>query len=167
MNHILSEKAPVRRFLVSNDYIYGLVEGEGCFTLCTHKNNYSVFKVPTFCIQMHIRDRELIKTICNRLHLPNEIYEYQPSNKDGWNRGKTVRLVVREFESLKTKIIPFFYKKLHGNKGIQFEEWINKIGFDSLVSPKFRTLYELYQSGYYENFHGDTFWKKYDTISEI
>lgn len=167
MEHVLSEKIPSRRFLVSNDYIRGLVEGEGCFTMCTHSNKKNFYKIPTFCIQMHIRDRELIKTICNRLRLSNEIYEYQPSNKDGWNRGKTVRLVVREFESLKTKIIPFFYKKLRGNKGLQFEEWINKIGSDVLVSPKFKTLYDLYKLGYYENFLGDTFWEKYDTISEI
>lgn len=153
-----------KRLKISNEYIRGLVEGEGCFTFCS--NGYGR-KVPAFCIAMHIRDSELIYAICNRLRLPNKIYIIGPYRKDGINRGQCSRLMVREYSSLKDIIVPFFYNKLHGHKGRQFNIWLEKIGADSSVSPKFREIYNLYKAGYYDNFPGSKFWEERDSNNHI
>lgn len=151
-----------KRLKISNEYIRGLVEGEGCFTFCTNSGGK---KVPTFCITMHVRDSELIYTICNRLRLPNKIYILGPYRKDGIKRGACIRLMVREYDSLKDIIIPFFYKNLYGHKGKQFELWLEKIGNDPMVSRKFKTIYDLYKSGYYDNFPKQKFWEeRYNNI---
>lgn len=144
------------RFKISNEYLRGLVEGEGSFTFCTNGR----FKIPTFEIQMNERDKELILTLCNRLRLPNEVYEYRARNsKDGYKRSPTVRLIVRELKSLKDIIIPFFYKKLKGHKGVQFDAWLETIGSDPAVSKKFKEIYHLYKSGYYEAYPKEKFWE--------
>ena len=46
-----------------------------------------------------------------------------------------------------------FYKKLRGNKGVQFENWLNKIG-DPEVPYPFRRIYDLYKNGYYDGYLG-------------
>ena len=59
-------------------------------------------------------------------------------------------LVVRKFSSLKNVIVPFFYKKLKGNKGLQFINWLEKIGSDPMVPDIYKLLYRLHSSGYFE-----------------
>lgn len=76
---------------------------------------------------MHERDEYLLELVRDTLKLKNKIYNYELKNMgDGWKRGGKTILIVREFESLKDMIIPLFYKKLRGNKGIQFAEWLGK-----------------------------------------
>ena len=60
-------------------------------------------------------------------------------------------LVVRDFEQLRDIIIPFFYKKLAGYKGIQFMEWLGRIGTDPGISDRFKSLFRLYKLGVYDN----------------
>mgnify|MGYP001607186065 FL=1 len=59
-------------------------------------------------------------------------------------------LIVREVGSIKNTIIPFFYKKLKGNKGKQFLEWLEKFGSDSKVPATFKFIFQLYRSGFYD-----------------
>ena len=163
-NLFMEEDHFSKRLKISNEYIRGLVEGEGCFTFCTNSDGR---KVPTFCIAMHIRDSDLIYAICNRLRLPNKIYVFGPYRKDGANRSQCTRLMVREYDSLKNIIIPFFYKKLYGHRGRQFELWLEKIGTNPMVSPKFKQIYDLYKIGYYDNFPGQKFWEQREHNNEI
>jgi hypothetical protein len=65
--------------------------------------------------------------------------------------GRQAILVVRDFKQLRDIIIPFFYKKLVGYKGVQFAEWLEKIGSDPCISDRFRSLYNLYKIGVYDN----------------
>ncbi|MBI5306058.1 LAGLIDADG family homing endonuclease [Candidatus Wolfebacteria bacterium] len=135
---------------LSCDYIRGLVDGEGTFTFCTTGEWNKKSKVPAFQLRMHIRDKELIETIRNFLGLRNKVYIYHYPGKDGASRGPQAMLIVREFNNLKDIIIPLFYKKLFGYKGIQFTEWLEKIGSDPDVSDRFKSLYRLYRWGMYD-----------------
>jgi hypothetical protein len=132
---------------INADYIRGLAEGEGCFTFCKTKSGY----LPTFSIGMHIRDQHLLIKVADYWGIDNEVYTYEAYKaKDGFKRGATARLLVRDLPSLKGVIIPFFYKKLIGNKSIQFEEWIERIGNDPQVPMRFKVIHELYHSGFWD-----------------
>lgn len=142
---------------LSYDYIRGLVDGEGSFTFSTtsKKNREGVVvsrsKVPTFAIGMHERDFELITKVRDTLGLTNKVYLYKNDQKDGYTRGKKAFLIVREFNQLKNIVVPFFYNRLEGYKGIQFNEWLEKIGSDPEVSDHFKLIYRLHKSGFYLN----------------
>ncbi|MBI2628219.1 MAG: LAGLIDADG family homing endonuclease [Candidatus Niyogibacteria bacterium] len=137
--------------ILSYDYIRGLIEGEGTFTFDTRKQqNGTKLKIPTFALSMHIRDEDLIEAVRDTLRLKNKIYIYDHQKKDGYHRGPKAILIVREFPQLKNIIVPFFYKKLKGNKGRQFISWLEKIGTDPDVSKLFKLIYRLYKAGYYD-----------------
>jgi len=100
---------------------------------------------------MHERDAELLETVREHLNIGKKLYHFQPWRKDGHNRGGTARLMIRDFGTLKNVIIPLFYDKLVGNKAIQLEEWLEKIGNDPAVPESYRLLYRLHKSGYYRD----------------
>lgn len=153
--HLLSDGIPEQRLKVSNEYLRGVVEGEGCFTLCTHGK----IKIPTFALQMHARDKELLLTISSRLRLHGSLYELAANNRGGIERGPAVRIMVRDALTIQNILIPFFYKKLHGYKGRQFERWIEQMGSDPAVSKSFKEIYPLYMSGYYDTNPREKFWE--------
>ncbi len=136
---------------ISNDYIRGLVVGEGCFTFNTRngKNGLKV-RIPTFLICMHERDNDLLVSMRNFLGLKNKVYVYDSPNNDGHIRGRRTMLVVREIGRLKNIIVPLFYKKLIGFKAKQFEEWLENIGHDPSVPESYKLIYRLHQNGYYD-----------------
>ena len=139
--------------ILTNDYIKGLIEGEGCFSFCNVplKNGQSMKpRLPTFTITMNERDGDLIEAVRNHLNIKTRMYRLGPYRKDGHNRGAIVRLMVRDLGTLKNTIVPFFYKKLHGHKGIQFEEWLEDIGRDTSVPKNYKIIWRLYKSGYYD-----------------
>ena len=43
-----------------------------------------------------------------------------------------------------------FYKKLKGNKGRQFEQWLEKIGNDPAVPDSYKFIYKIYKAGFYD-----------------
>ncbi len=143
------------RYRLSNDYIRGLTDGEGCFTFCTNtyrKEGRAIKqKIPTFVIAMNVRDRWLLIETAEHLGIKDNVYIHKAWKKDGYNRGDTVRFMVRSFDQLKDIIIPFFYKKLAGYKGEQFVSWLESIGSDPAVAPRYKPLYNLYKSGYWDN----------------
>ncbi len=132
---------------LSYEYIRGLVEGEGTFTFSTSHKLHR--KVPAFALRMHVRDKELLEMVRDSMGLKNKIYEYNRKRDDGIKRGPQAILIVREFGQLKNIIVPFFYKRLKGNKGKQFEQWLEKIGNDPEVPETFKFIYKIYRAGFY------------------
>lgn len=130
------------------DYIRGLTEGEGTFTFST--NTSKKRRVPAFCIKMHARDKKLLELVRDSLGLKNKVYEYEQSRSDGVKRSRQVFLIIRDIGSIKNVIVPLFYKNLIGNKGKQFEDWIRRIGNDPWIPERFKFIYKLYKSGFYE-----------------
>ena len=144
---------------ISNEYIRGLIEGEGSFTFHTGSKNKNgrKHKIPAFVISLHIRDKNLLEAIKNKLELKNRLNYRTPriaiqniKNGNKYLSERQVILSVRDFKQLKDIIIPFFYKKLKGHKGIQFIEWLEKIGSDPDISDRFKSLYRLYKWGMYD-----------------
>ncbi len=140
---------------ISNDYIRGLVDGEGCFTFHTTQwtriNGETIRKkIPTFTVAMHERDELLLFSIKLALGLSSKIYKLGPYNKDGSKRGKKVVLTVRDLGQLKNIIIPLFYGRLIGHKRNQFADWLEKIGTDPEVAERYKLLHRLHKTGYFE-----------------
>lgn len=139
---------------LTNDYIRGLVDGEGCFTFYTGKivrnGMTEKIRIPAFAISMHERDKELIQAVRDHFGIKNAVYTFRPYLRDGCKRGSKATLVIREFGRLKNVIIPFFYKKLKGYKAKQFESWLERMGADPLVPESYKLLYRLHKSGYYD-----------------
>ncbi|MBI2623286.1 MAG: hypothetical protein HYW65_01800 [Candidatus Liptonbacteria bacterium] len=131
---------------LSYEYIRGVVEGEGCFTFSKSNGR----KIPAFAIRMHIRDKSLICAIRDTLGLRNKVYVYDYQAKDRIERAPQATLIVREFGQLKNIIVPFFYKRLRGNKRNQFELWLEKIGNDPSVPESFKFIYKIYKAGFYD-----------------
>jgi len=141
----------VRKIILSDDYIRGLIEGEGCFTFCSaSKNNGTRSKVPAFVLVMNERDKELVTAIRDHLGIKNKIYQLRAYRKDGYNRSGTVRIMVRDIGTLKNTIVPFFYNKLHGHKRVQFDKWIDQIRNDPEVPESFKLIPRLCRSGFYK-----------------
>lgn len=142
-------------YRLSNDYIRGLTDGEGCFTFYpTSFMKAGVIvkqKIPAFVIAMHVRDRWLIIEVAEHLGISGNIYINKNTVTDGHKRGDTARFIVRSLDELREIIIPFFYRKLAGYKGEQFMKWLYNIGNDPLVAPRYKILYEKHKSGYWDN----------------
>ena len=140
---------------LTNDYIRGLVDGEGSFgfessQIFMSDGRVGKRKIPSFRIQMHERDELLLWSIKNALGLRNKIYKYGPYQRDGIKRGKQVVLAVRDLGQLKNIIIPLFYGRLIGHKRNQFIVWLEKIGTDPEVAEFYRILYHLHLTGYFK-----------------
>jgi len=149
IDDVLVDKHSILKSDLSNEYIRGLVDGEGCFTFYPgYKNkNGRKSKLPAFVLAMNERDKNLIEMVRDALGLRNSLYTRKPSIKDDYKRGNVTVLVVREFDQLKDIVIPFFYGKLKGYKGEQFTAWLEKIGSDPDVSDRYKSLYRLYKWG--------------------
>lgn len=143
----------MKQSLLSYEYIRGLIEGEGSFTFCNAPRHKSKIKIniPAMQLRMHVRDKKLIEAVRDTLGLSNRVYTYHYPGKDGTKRGPQAMLIVREFGNLRDIIIPLFYKRLYGNKGIQFKQWLEKMGSDPLVPKDYKLFYTLYQNGYFED----------------
>lgn len=113
---------------LSDDYLRGLIEGEGHFGADTRNNGE---KIPCFVLKMHVRDKELIEGVRDYLELRHWVYEYK-------NKGRHfAMLIIRDIETLKKKIVPLFNGKLLGFKGTQFKWWLNKFPYlNSIVYQK-------------------------------
>ena len=102
---------------LNDDYIRGLIEGEGCFG--THRNYYGE-EVPAFVLAMHARDKEMLEAIVDYLDLPDRVYDYRHNGRH------YVKFQVRDIGDLKNIIIPLFKNKLLGHKGTQLAAWLKK-----------------------------------------
>src|SRR3989344_3282304 len=146
---------------ISFEYIRGLVDGEGSFSFCnipvtkSHEGQVKKFLLPAFILSMHARDKDLLMLVKNKLKLKNRIYEYRSTPLHMYNksykRGNKAILIVRDFPALKNVIVPLFYGKLQGYKRIQFHEWLERIGSDTMVVPKYKLIYRLHKNNYFVN----------------
>ncbi len=137
---------------ITNEYIRGLVEGEGCFTFCSANYRGDKRMIPTFLLGLNRRDKDLLIKIRDSLRLRNKVYEYPPRiRKDGYKRGGMAILIVRDIGQIKNIIVPLFYRKLNGYKAVQFDIWLERIGSDPLVPKSYKLIHRLYNSGFYEN----------------
>jgi len=135
---------------LTNDYIRGLIDGEGSFTFTTRLNRDGTkVKIPAFQLKMRIKDKDLVEGVRDYLGLKNKVYVYYHPGKDGYNRGAIAMLIVRDFGSLKNIIIPFFYGRLAGYKAMQFDQWLENISEDPMVPESYNLLYRLHKSGFY------------------
>lgn len=100
---------------------------------------------------MHERDTELLEAVREFLQVEKPLYHLRAWRKDGYKRGGTTRLMIRDLGTLKNVVIPLFYGSLAGNKGVQFNEWLEQIGTDPAVAEGYKLLYRLHKSGYFAN----------------
>ena len=145
--HILMRNIPI-----TDEYLRGLIETEGCFTYCSvprrTKEGAKKASIPTFIFAMHERDRELVEVIKKYMGIDKKLYYYKSSSKDGYKRGGTVRLVVRDIGTIKNVIVPMFHEKLRGHKGRQFEAWIERM---EKVPDSFKLIPKLCKTGFYRD----------------
>ena len=71
---------------LSEEYVRGLVEGEGSFTFDTR---HKISKIPTFVIAMHKRDENLLRLVRETLGISvkmdsHSVYRYKVTRKDGY-----------------------------------------------------------------------------------
>lgn len=133
---------------ISYDFIRGYIESRGSFTFSSNKKLYR--KVPAFAVKTGLENRELLEKIKKMIGLKNRIYIYSHQNKDGYKRKPQAMLIVREFGQLKNIIVPFFYKRLRGSRGKQFNDWLNKVGNDPQVPESYKFIYKIYKAGFYD-----------------
>lgn len=140
----------VQKINLTDEYVCGLVDGKGSFSFCTvPKRDGSKAKLPAFIMIMHERDADLIEAVRDHLKLKNKVYRYKPYSTDGYKRGRTARLLVRDFGSLKNNIVPIFYRGLRGYKKVQFMDWIEKVGSDPAVPESYKLIPRLLKKGFY------------------
>ena len=99
---------------------------------------------------MHERDEKLLVKVADFLDLKSDVHTFKPYLKDGHKRGRQAKLMVRDTSSLVNIIMPLFYKKLLGYKADQFDAWVKRIGSDPTVPKRYKSMYELYISGYWD-----------------
>ena len=136
---------------LSNEYIRGLIEGEGCFTFCSVAFGGNKKLLPAFVLAMSSQDEDLIKKVRDSLGLRNKVYSYKArERKDGYKRQGMAMFLVRDVGQIKNIIVPLFYKKLNGYKAKQFELWMERIKSDPLVPESYKFIYRIYKSGFYD-----------------
>lgn len=145
------QSQPHNNIEISYEYIRGLTDGEGCFTFYPAKSNGIRYMIPAFVISMSARDERLLCMVADKLKINAKIHVYPPRyKKDGYKRQGMAIFIVRSTGYIKNIIVPLFYKKLHGHKGEQFKEWIEKIGNDDDVPERYRLIYKLCKCGFYD-----------------
>ncbi len=156
-----------------HEYIRGLVDGEGCFTFFTvsewkrtESGELMRLKRPVFTIQMNERDEKLLESVNNTLELSGQVYWQKAWRGDGVNRGPKVSIIVRNTLELRNKIIPLFYRKLHGHKGKQFMEWLEKMGEEDKTDES-RYLHMIYKKGFFEEWHKEFLLEKSENVSVV
>ena len=144
---------------MSNDYVRGLVDGEGCFTFHTITGKFvkvsegkiEKLRRPVFAIAMCWRDEPLLEYVREVMGLHENLYRSSgfpgPGRENAQNK---VALYSRSTSELLHNTIPFFYKKLHGFKGWQFELWLEEMGRTWMTSDS-RYLHRKYKEGYFED----------------
>ena len=143
---------------LSYDYIRGLTEGEGTFTFYTlpryiklENGEVKRIKMPAFAIKMHERDEPLLQLVRDTIGLREKLYRHKKTyaGPGKENAGLQVALIVRDTGDFMNKIIPLFYKKLHGNKVKQFREWLEKMGGEEITYDS-QFLHGLYKMGHFD-----------------
>lgn len=107
--------------MVSNDYIVGLTDGEGCFYIGIRypKGPFKTVRVePHFYIKLRGDDLAVLEEVkqtfgCGAIYFQNEKRE---------NHSSCYRFEINNLKDIKERLIPFFDKyQLHSKKRREFE----------------------------------------------
>lgn len=115
---------------ISDDYLYGFIEGEGCFYVGIvpsqdTKNGFQV--IPFFKVSQNPKGKVILDFLKKRL----DCGYVKPNDKKN-SSDKSLAYVVRDIISLKEKVIPFFEEKLF----IKREEFLKFKKIIDLMSDK-------------------------------
>ena len=95
--------------MISEDYVVGLTDGEGCFYVCIrppyNKNGGAMVQL-TFHIKMKAEDKPLLGKIKNILNCGNVYFQHETRP----NHTQCYRYTVNSHRDVLGKIIPFFKK---------------------------------------------------------
>lgn len=64
-----------------------------------------------------------------------------------------ITMIIRDIGQLKNVIVPLCHNKLHGNKALQFDQWISEIGSNPDVPKGYKFIYKLSEFGFYDKIH--------------
>jgi hypothetical protein len=107
--------------LVSDDYLVGFVEGEGCFYIGVVKSRETSSKwqvVYFFKVSQNPTGRLVLEQLKNRLACG-----YIKANTKSDKTDKSLAYVVRDLPNIVFKVIPFFKGKLLTKKAEDFEKF--------------------------------------------
>ncbi|MGB9707182.1 MAG: LAGLIDADG family homing endonuclease [Microgenomates group bacterium] len=112
---------------ISDEYLYGFVDGEGCFYVGVVPSRETKLKyqvIVFFKVSQNPKGKVVLDYLKKRLACG---YVKPNDHKD--SSDKTLAFVVRDFLSLKTKVIPFFENKLivKRKEFLKFKKVIKKI----------------------------------------
>ena len=131
---------------ISNEYLSGFVDGEGCFYVGFGRRYDLPLKwqiITEFHLSQNPGGKNVLEEFSNRLNCG-----YVKLNHPGNSKDKSWVLVVKDRKDLREKIIPFFKKyPLHTSKRVEliiFENVLSVIeGKEHLVKEGFRKIVDL------------------------
>jgi hypothetical protein len=91
--------------MLTADYVVGLVDGEGCFSVHLNRSQRRRAKVePRFCLKLRAMDRPILEAVrdffqCGKVYVQRD---HRP------NHGLCYRFEVNNRQDLREKVIPFF-----------------------------------------------------------
>ena len=102
--------------MLTQEFIAGYVSAFGSFI--EYKRNYNTYFA--FQIKTTLANKSLLDQIAASIGLDNQVYCYN-------NFQSYSLLIVRDRQSLLTKVIPFFDCHLFGDKDTVFNDWKDRI----------------------------------------
>ena len=117
----ITEQDNQQERLVSDDYLAGFVEGEGCFYIGivrSHETNSKWQVVYFFKVSQNPTGRLVLEELRKRLACG-----YIKANSRLDKSDKSLAYVVRDLPNLVSKVIPFFKGKLLTKKAEDFEKF--------------------------------------------
>lgn len=129
---------------ISDEYLYGFIEGEGCFYvgIVPLKDTESKYQViPFFKVSQNPRGKVILDYLKKRLDCG-----YVKLNDRKESSDKSLAFVVRDIESLKSKVVPFFEEKLiiKRNEFLKFKEIIEMMSEKQhLTTEGFRHILDI------------------------
>lgn len=129
---------------ISDEYLYGFIEGEGCFYVGIvpskdTKNKYQV--IPFFKVSQNPRGKVILDYLKKRLDCG---YVKQNDRKE--SSDKSLAFVVRDINSLISKVAPFFEGKLiiKRNEFLKFKKIIELMNEKKhLTSGGFKEILDI------------------------
>lgn len=116
-----NQQERLAKLSISDDYLIGFAEGEGCFYVgvVPSKETLTGWQVIYyFKVSQNPAGKIVLEHFCSRLGCG-----YLKANSLTDETDKSLAFVVRDFKSLKSKVIPFFEGKLVTNKRNDFDKF--------------------------------------------
>lgn len=131
---------------ISDEYLSGFTDGEGCFYVGFSKRNDLPLKwqvITEFHLSQNPGGKNVLEAFCKRLGCGYVKPNHAQSFKD-----KTWVLIIKDRKELKEKLIPFFKKyPLHTSKRVDFEIFLQVLALieqgKHLTKDGFKEIVEL------------------------